>query len=276
MTQAKHLVSRQTCSAFREILSSHFVLRDIEQFFGDAGLIPDTDHNPSNIDGQRRTLVEQYYAGIDFTDAHQTNQLLSAFETILHELDAQAEPLVTNKLEQQLGRDGYGYENGRIAAGSLSTLTLEEYVRDFADVNNLPTMRQIVDRMMNSIDSDPAVAIGSAKELLESTCKTILEDRGVSHQSLNIPKLHKAVCKELQLLPESIHDDVAGADTLRRILQSHAQIVIGLAELRNLYGSGHGRSGSSAGVQPHHARFAVGTALSTVSFLLHVHRSRGP
>ena len=37
-----------------------------------------------------------------------------------------------------------------------------------------------IDRMWQSVETDPALAIGTAKELVETCCKTILADRGAS------------------------------------------------------------------------------------------------
>lgn len=32
--------------------------------------------------------------------------------------------------------------------------------------------------MRESVDEDPALAVGTAKELIETVCKTIMEERG--------------------------------------------------------------------------------------------------
>ena len=58
--------------------------------------------------------------------------------------------------------------------------------------------------MAQAAEDDPALAVGTAKELIETICKTILEDRGVSHKEEDLPKLVRTVAKELLLLPENI------------------------------------------------------------------------
>ncbi len=67
----------------------------------------------------------------------------------------------------------------------------------------------------------------------------------------------RATLKELQLVPEEIAEGKKGAEAIKRILGNFAQLTQGLAELRNLYGSGHGRDSSRRGLQPRHARLAV-------------------
>ena len=47
-----------------------------------------------------------------------------------------------------------------------------------------------------------------------------------------------------------------------------------LAELRGLYGSGHGRDGRHRGLQPRHARLAVGAAVSFIDFVTETFRER--
>ena len=54
---------------------------------------------------------------------------------------------------------------------------------------------------------------------------------------------------------------------VKRVLSNLATIVQGVAELRGLYGTGHGKDGKARGLQPRHARLAVGAASSLVTFV---------
>jgi hypothetical protein len=54
-------------------------------------------------------------------------------------------------------------------------------------------------------------------------------------------------------------------------LSNLATIVQGVAELRGLYGTGHGKDGKARGLQPRHARLAVGAASSLVTFAFQTH-----
>jgi hypothetical protein len=47
-----------------------------------------------------------------------------------------------------------------------------------------------------------------------------------------------------------------------------------LAELRNLYGTGHGKGGRTKGLSPRHAKLAVGAAATLAVFLFETHKER--
>jgi hypothetical protein len=136
--------------------------------------------------------------------------------------------------------------------------------------------------MESAIDVDPALAIGSAKELVETCCKTILRECGVLlEDSLDIPKLVKLTLKELKLTPDDVDSPKSesetarkAAETMKRLLQQLGGVAGSLAELRNLVGSGHGPDGKFRGPQPRHARLAVGSSTTLVMFMFETHQAR--
>ena len=58
----------------------------------------------------------------------------------------------------------------RLLSSSFSSVTLTENAARM----NANYLKQQIQRMEQSIDSDPSLAIGTAKELIETCCKTIL------------------------------------------------------------------------------------------------------
>lgn len=114
--------------------------------------------------------------------------------------------------------------------------------------------------------SDPELAIGSAKELLESVLKTVTSDHD-QKPTEDIPSLLKRAQKELDLDPKDVSGTLPGADAMRRTLSNLGQVVIGVAELRTLYGTGHGRS-KSRELELAHARLVVNAAISVATFLI--------
>lgn len=147
--------------------------------------------------------------------------------------------------------------------------------RTVADALDAAWMHKEIERLENSVDRDPALAIGTAKELVESCCKSVLNKRGVSYStSADLPTLTKLVAKELRLVPENVTEAAKGADTIKLILRNLAALTQYLAELRGLYGSGHGRDGRHRGLQPRHARLAVGAAVSFIDFVTETFRER--
>lgn len=131
-----------------------------------------------------------------------------------------------------------------------------------------------ITRMEAAILNDPGLAIGTAKELVETCCKTILSERGVEVPTGdNLPQLVKRTAKELKLTPDDIPDKAKAADTIRRLLSNLATITSGVAELRNAYGTGHGKLSSAKGLGPRHAKLAVGAASTLAVFLAETHRA---
>jgi hypothetical protein len=147
----------------------------------------------------------------------------------------------------------------------LSSLkTLKE---TFSDGSATYIARQIT-RMESSVDADPALAIGTAKELVETVCRTILAQRKIEAPvTLDLAQLVKLTAKELKLTPSDIADDDPAADSLRRLLGNLGTMTQSLAELRNRFGTGHGQAADSKGLRPRHAKLAVGAASTLVLFL---------
>jgi hypothetical protein len=135
-------------------------------------------------------------------------------------------------------------------------------------------MHAQIERIAAAIDTDPALAIGTAKELVETTCKTILTDDGVDPGTQDLGDLVKAACKLLKLVPDGVPNEAKGADAIRKTLRSLAATVAGLGEMRNFYGSGHGQDGRAKGLSPRHARLAVGAASTLAMFLFETHEAR--
>lgn len=134
---------------------------------------------------------------------------------------------------------------------------------------------QQITRIEAAIQNDPSLAIGTAKELVETCCKTILTERGVQFsKNADIPELVKLTAKELELTPEDIPEKAKASDTIKRLLSNLATITQGVAELRNHYGTGHGKVATAKGLQPRHAKLAAGAASTLAVFLAETHNER--
>ncbi len=145
--------------------------------------------------------------------------------------------------------------------------------RTVADALDAGWMAKAIERLERAIDGDPDLAIGTSKELVEACCKTILSNRGIPFtKSDDLGNLTKKLTKELRLVPEGITDEAKGADNIRLILRNLTQLTNNLAQLRGLYGTGHGRDGRHRGLQPRHARLAVASAVAFIDFIAETHR----
>jgi HEPN domain-containing protein len=147
--------------------------------------------------------------------------------------------------------------------------------RAVADVLDADWMRGEIARLERAVEMDPSLAIGTAKELVETCCKTILSRRGKDvPKGIDLPKLVKETAAELQLVPDGISQEAKGADSIKLVLRSLSTITQGLAELRSLYGTGHGRDGRYRGLSPRHARLAVASAVAFIDFVAETYRER--
>lgn len=158
--------------------------------------------------------------------------------------------------------------SSRLLAGGPSLDDLKQKAKSL-DANHLAEQ---IRRMEDSVETDPSLAIGTAKELIETCCKTILAERGKEISGTpDIPMLTKATLKELNLVPEGIPNAARGADVIKRLLSNLSTVGHGLAELRGLYGTGHGQHGSASGLSTRHAKLAVGAASTLAVFLFETH-----
>lgn len=134
---------------------------------------------------------------------------------------------------------------------------------------------QQITRMETAVNQDPELAIGTAKELVETCCISILQECNINFSKKdNLPKLVKKTVKQLKLTPDNIPDQAKTSDTIKRLLSNLATITHGVAELRNSYGTGHGKLLSNKGLQPRHAKLAVGAASTLSVFLAETHKER--
>jgi hypothetical protein len=177
---------------------------------------------------------------------------------------------------EQLGPEGYQivekitsfgnkrYEPTGILSNTLGTL---EQVRDIAEKLNSEYLQKEIVRMTNAIDRDPELAIGTAKEFVETICKTILTQRKKSFKKdEDLPKLVFMTINEVRASTASGSDKKVDA-IMQRILGNLNDLARCLAELRNLHGTGHGKDIHTVTLEPRHAALAVNAATTIVLFL---------
>ena len=125
-----------------------------------------------------------------------------------------------------------------------------------------------IELMLRMQNENPTDAIGKAKELIESCCKTILDNKGVAwDKNWDMSKLTGETLKLLNLTPENIPNSDPVSKNIKAVLGNLRGITTKLAEIRNPYGSGHGKSASFTGLETRHAKLAVGCSITFVTFL---------
>lgn len=267
------IVSRRLRLMLADYLSSNSVLREIENEFEAEGISYKPDP-AQNAGGQRRTMVQGYYNGLDFTEARDARKFLTVLSVFMRQMEHYAtttgETLTLDRFQDQLRRDGFSYQQGTITPVTAAARLAD--AKAIAQSFDAAHIGEQIHRIEASIDADPALAIGTAKELAESCFKTILGERGIEYgKNDDLPQLGRKVFKELKLLPDDVPDAAKGAETIRRLLSNLSTVVQGLAEVRSLYGTGHGKDGRARGVSPRHARLCVGAASALVTFAFQTH-----
>jgi hypothetical protein len=147
-------------------------------------------------------------------------------------------------------------------------------LKDAVEPLDLAYLEKQIARMEAAVSSDPALAIGTAKELVESVSKTVLRERGnPAPEDLDLHPLAKRMLSQLQTEHLLDATSEAGAEIVRRILANLASVTQGVGELRNKHGTGHGKEGRTADVDPSLALLAVCASAAYCRFVLHVHRA---
>lgn len=266
------IISKKVKHELREFMSACGTLATIGDLFQsyEFEYIPiPAEMLPS---GQRRSLVECFYASIKWADPVHTQYFISLCEDALVEMGGDDYRSTGASLIRSLERDGYQIANDRITfkIQSITKITIPPTGLDVEHLNIH------ISRIESAISADPALAIGSAKELIESTLKTILDGTGVEYdkRSEDIPALLKKVQKALNLAPDDIDNAKRGSELIKRILSNLGTIATGIAELRNLYGTGHGSGPKSKGLEVRHARLVVTSSAALCEFLLSTYQSR--
>ena len=255
------LISKRTRREFQEYFVST-TLREIERHFDNYD-IPHTQLPPDQLpSGQRRGLVEEYYASIDWANPKNIKKVLNVYTHVLHDLAKENGILDngdfrrewTEKLTTTLKRDGYEFTGTSIVpVGQVEYEQLESAT----DLLDRIHFHEYIDRIKSSVETDPGLAIGSAKELVESTLKTILTELKIGYdKSDQIPKLLKETQKALDLVPANDDNTKKRADIIKVLLSNLGQMPIKITELRNLYGTGHGKEKRKY-LNARHTRLAV-------------------
>jgi hypothetical protein len=166
------------------------------------------------------------------------------------------------------------FEGTRKGGGKHPTtaLRLPEYQR----LRDPRVFEDHLRRIEAGLAADPAVAIASSKEMVESACKIILDDYGVAYSGKDdLLDLYKKAAAALKLNAESVPDNVKGSQAAQGALRALVTTVQRLAELRNELGLGHGRNRASEALT-RHAKLAFNTAAAVAEFLLDTwHARRG-
>lgn len=262
----RDLISKTTRNEFRELLVG-YTLREIEMTFDAGGLAPRADFQPT-VGGQRRGLVEAYYAGLDFSSPSDVKRLLSVYEEVIENLTEAAErqpndsyAATINGLLRRMEKDGFRYEGRRFVSDRLDSAVV--HAPTLVQLSEASIQEHLEKARQKIAGGDPAGAIASAYTLVEEFLKQLLRRTGTTstENEGDIRALYKLLAEPLRLSPKSESLE----SYLKAILEGLQRQIGGLFELANKASDRHARKYNPA---PHHARLAVNVAFTLCEFLL--------
>ncbi|MDU5018842.1 MAG: abortive infection family protein, partial [Corynebacterium sp.] len=212
------------------------------------------------------SLYEAYIRQVDWTSHGEVARALRVFqETLLEVWNGWSEEYLALRDRE------FGKLTRKIEAAGLEVSDkwliqmpqrLEISPEDLQGLTDPGAIFVHLDRLSGALrDSDPELVIGQAKELVETTAKLILNERKVEYD----PKLEMRplLRKAQHSIGLSDGNQQLGPDKLqavRQILNGAGNVAMGLAELRNSYGTGHGPGSLRSGLEQRHAELAVNAA----------------
>ena len=131
-----------------------------------------------------------------------------------------------------------------------------------------------VDAIEQAVDENPGLAFDLARTLIESACRTVLDERSVAYAATDdLPKLFRSVTQHLPFLPATASDAVEVRNSLQRTLGGLSTAIQGICELRNQCGfASHGSGEPRPIMEAIQALLAAEAADTIVGFLHRVHR----
>lgn len=140
--------------------------------------------------------------------------------------------------------------------------TIEKFSQEYINSQWLKALERKVD--------DPEGAITTARTLIETTCKFILDTLNITYKDdLELPKLYKMTAENLNLAPDQHTEQI-----FKQILGGCQTVVEGLGALRNKLSDSHGKKSSQVKPTSRHAELAVNLAGTMTTFLLETYEFR--
>jgi hypothetical protein len=187
----------------------------------------------------------------------------------------EVEPLL-EMFNQELGPEGFRIEAKRTRFGGIrfepvgilpSTIEALQQLKDIAEKLGPEHLEREIARMNSAIERDPELAIGTAKELVETICKTILGEKSVALKGdEDLPKLVRMTMDEIKPM-DGISYGRGTYEAVQKMLGILSTLTQSIAELRNLQGTGHGKEVGKVAPDSRFASLAANSAASLALFL---------
>lgn len=240
-------------------------LREIDALFDDNDIDLGPEQPDKSDSSVRRERTRRYLATLDTAVPGDLAKLARVLSDVMQDIsqrrsDEWFKPAYFDNWLRTLRGAGFRVDDETFAVTVAGAASMSVRLTDDA-LSALPNADAIHDhlgRLADTVDTDPRLAVSTAKALIESTAKLVLAERGESYsKSANVPALVTAAQESLGLAAKSVSDENG---SLRKVLQSLVTLTQGVTEIRNQVGIDHGAEDVPKWVRPRHARLVVGAA----------------
>src|SRR5680860_361086 len=217
------------------------VLREIDALFTDNGVQLGPPQPDESDPGVRRERMRRYLASLDLNNPSDHAKLMGVYTDLLQEIarrnsgfgfDAES---YRDRWIQTLRAVGFEVDPATYVVSDPShptTLGLTSHA--LAALTDPSAIHDHLSRLGDTVDTDPRLAVSTAKALIESTAKSVLTARGLTYtKSAKVPALVNRAQESLGLAAKGVSDEVPA---LRQVLQSLVTLAQGVTEIRNQVG----------------------------------------
>lgn len=166
------------------------------------------------------------------------------------------------KLSQNLEQCNLQYITGGFVSDGRASQS--KTLKELIEGRNYSAVEVEFERALNNVNANPREAVSAASNILESICKTYIDEEGLEmpHKQ-DLQNVWKVVRNDLGFDPGSKEDD-----DVKRILSGVLSIVDGIGALRTHASSAHGQGAQIYNLLPRHARLAIHSAHTIALFIL--------
>ena len=212
-----------------------------------------------------------------FTDTR-FNLMHTDDEKYLRFLAETLHPAVRADEKEILKNDGYEIiQVGELSCkplfeGRLKTIGFSHQIENKTEIKkylNTEYVNNKISLMNEAISRDTDLAIGTAKELIETACKSILfKHKEKIDKNWNLGQLMKHTYNVLDFKSKRASNPEKAEICIKQILQGATSMINGIAELRNAYGTGHGKEANFVTLESKYAKLIVGIVSELVIYFL--------
>lgn len=270
------MISRRTINTIQDYIVSDLNKREIERLFEDNGI--------RKFPGCRiKTKRELFNSYLQTFETFSTDETKLAFVAEAVEKIYEASNFVVypsghigekkrKELLDLLKKDGFSFLDGKLFISQVlhfsNQIKVQEQIKRFLNTDYISSKIKLMNR---ALDSESDLAIGTAKELIETICKSILKKYLITpDKEWDLGRLLKETNKWLCFKPKEVENPENAERSVKQILGGISAIIQGIAELRNAYGTGHGKVADFRPLEASYAKLVVGLASELAIFYLHV------